>query len=57
MLLAPVPWADSVWALPFLTVLAPSERYAIGCGQRHKKLTDWARRALLQPRTGCSGGG
>jgi hypothetical protein len=26
MLLAPVPWADCVWALPFLTVLAPSER-------------------------------
>jgi len=48
MLLAPIPWADSVWALPFLTVLAPSERYAIGRGQRHKKLTDWARQALLQ---------
>jgi hypothetical protein len=48
MLLAPVPWADCVWALPFLTVLAPSERYAIGRGQRHKTLTDWARQALLQ---------
>ncbi len=48
MLLAPVPWADCVWALPFLTVLAPSERYASGRGQRHKKLTDWARQALLQ---------
>ncbi len=48
MLLAPVPWADCVWALPFLSVLAPSERYASGRGQRHKKLTDWARQALLQ---------
>src|SRR5687768_17686362 len=48
MLLAPVPWADCVWALPFLTVLAPTERYATGRGQRHKKLTDWARQALLQ---------
>src|SRR5918994_5439375 len=47
MLLAPVPWADCVWALPFLTVLAPSARYATGRGQRHKKLTDWARQALL----------
>jgi hypothetical protein len=28
MLLAPVPWASCVWGLPFLTVLAPSERYA-----------------------------
>jgi DDE superfamily endonuclease len=29
-LLAPIPWADRVWALPFLTALAPSERYARG---------------------------
>ncbi len=28
MLLAPVPFAGRVWALPFLTALAPSERYA-----------------------------
>ena len=28
MLLAPVPWAGWVWGLPFLTVLAPSERHA-----------------------------
>jgi hypothetical protein len=48
MLLAPIPWAGCVWALPFLTVLAPSERYATERGQRHKKLTDWARQALLQ---------
>ena len=27
MLLVPIPWAGRVWALPFLTVLAPSERY------------------------------
>jgi hypothetical protein len=27
MLLAPIPWARKVWALPFLTILAPSERY------------------------------
>src|ERR671929_69543 len=40
MLLAPVPWAASVWALPFLTVLAPSERYAAEQGRRHKRLTD-----------------
>ena len=47
-LLAPVPWAGRVWALPFLTVLAPSERYARERGGRHKRLTDWARQALLQ---------
>src|ERR671910_911399 len=37
-----------VWGLPFLTVLAPSERYAAEQGKRHKKLTDWGRQALLQ---------
>ena len=48
MLLAPIPWAGRVWALPFLTVLAPSERYARERGRRHKLLTDWARQMLLQ---------
>src|SRR4051812_29021213 len=48
MLLAPIPWAGCVWALPFLTILAPSERYAQKQGRRHKKLTDWGRQALLQ---------
>jgi hypothetical protein len=48
MLLAPIPWADRVWALPFLTVLAPSERYARERRRRHKTLTDWAHQALLQ---------
>ena len=37
MLLAPVPWAQRVWALPFLTALAPSERYCQQRGRRHKK--------------------
>src|ERR671920_109266 len=37
MLLAPIPWAGCVWALPFLTILAPSERYAQKQGRRHKK--------------------
>jgi hypothetical protein len=48
MLVVPVPWAGRVWALPFLTVLAPSERSARERGGRHKRLTDWARQALLQ---------
>jgi hypothetical protein len=47
MLLAPIPWAQRVWALPFLTVLAPSKRYYAGSPRAHKKLTDWARQALL----------
>jgi len=40
MLLVPVPWTSRVWALPFLSVLAPSERYAQERGKLHKKLTD-----------------
>jgi hypothetical protein len=47
MLLAPVPFAGRVWALPFLTALAPSARYATAQGRRHKQLTDWARQVLL----------
>src|SRR4051794_18625605 len=50
MLLAPIPWAGRVWALPFLTALAPSERYCRERGRRHKKLTDWARQLALQAR-------
>jgi hypothetical protein len=50
MLLAPITWAGRVWALPFLTVLAPSERYCRERGQRHKALTDWTRQIALQAR-------
>jgi len=50
MLLAPIPWAGRVWALPFLTVLAPSERYYKNKVRQHKKLTDWARQVLFQAR-------
>jgi len=50
MLLAPIPWAQRVWALPFLTVLAPSERYYPDRGRPHKQLTDWARQMITQVR-------
>ncbi len=50
MLLVPIPWAGRVWALPFLTALAPSERYCREHGRRHKKLTDRARQPALQAR-------
>src|ERR671933_413125 len=49
-LLAAVPWAARVWALPFFTVLAPSERYHQERGQRHKTLPDWGCQMLLQLR-------
>jgi hypothetical protein len=46
-LLAEVPWASRVWALPFVCALAPSERYTAERGKRHKSLTDWAWQLLL----------
>jgi DDE superfamily endonuclease len=47
VLLAEVPWASRVWALPFLSALAYSERYAKEQGKHHKTLTDWAWQLLL----------
>ena len=47
MLLVEVPWASRVWALPFLSALAPSERYAAKRGRRHKKMTEWTWQLLL----------
>jgi hypothetical protein len=48
MLLVPIPWAGRVWALPFLTALAPSERYAKTHGKRHKPVPVWARQLIRQ---------
>ena len=44
--LVEIPWARRVWALSFLTVLAPSTRYHAVRGRRHKTVTDWARQML-----------
>jgi len=41
MLLVPVPWSQRVWALPFLTVLAPGEKTNVANGKRHKTSIDW----------------
>ena len=48
MLLAPIPWAKRIWALPVLTALAPSERFCREQGRRHKTLLDWGRQLALQ---------
>src|SRR3954447_15623055 len=50
MLLAEIPWAGRVWALPFLTTLAPSRRYDQKRQRRHKSLPEWGRQMLLQLR-------
>ena len=48
MVLCPVPWANRVKALPFLSILAPSERSNHAQGKVHKRLTDWTRQGILQ---------
>jgi DDE superfamily endonuclease len=51
MLLPEIGWAGRCWALPFLTVLAPSQRYWQEQKQdqrQYKKLTDWGRQVLVQ---------
>jgi hypothetical protein len=50
MVVLPIPWAKQRWALPFLTILAPSQRSNEKQGRRHKKLTRWAIQAILQTR-------
>src|SRR5499427_2319968 len=42
MLLTPIAWAQRVWALPFLTVLCPSERFYVQRGRRHQTLLERA---------------
>jgi hypothetical protein len=50
--LVPVRWAARVWALPFLSALCPSERYApyVRRGRRHKPLVERARGLIGQVR-------
>ena len=54
MLLVPLPWATRPWALPFLTVLAPSARTQTKQGKRHKSCVDWARQMLKQVYRWCA---
>jgi hypothetical protein len=42
MLLTPMTWAGRVWALPFMTVLCPSERFYEQQGRRHQTLVERA---------------
>ncbi len=50
MLLAYIPWAQRVWALPFMTALAPSERYYERRGRRPKTMTERAQQMIFQLR-------
>lgn len=46
MLLCPIRWAGRVWALPFLTALAPSKRYYLERGEPTKTLLERAAEVL-----------
>jgi len=46
MVLTPIAWANRVWALPFLTVLCPSERFYAQRGRRHHTLLERAWQSL-----------
>jgi len=50
MLLVRLPWAHRPWALPFLTVLAPSERANAKLNRRHKTIVGWTRQMIAQVR-------
>src|SRR5664279_2268443 len=50
MWLTRIPFAQRIWALPFLTALAPSERYYQQRGRQAKTITDWARQVVYQVR-------
>lgn len=41
MLIVPVPWSSRPWALPFLTMNAPSEATNQANGKSHKTSIDW----------------
>ena len=53
MVMVPIPWAGRRWALPFLTVLAPSKRWSDERGRRHKTVVDWAKWPRLWRRMEC----
>ena len=54
MVAVPIPWAKRTWALPFLTILAPSARWAETNSKRHKTLTtSGPGRRSCKPGAGC----
>lgn len=50
MLIVPLPWTKRPWALPFLTVLAPSQKSNEANGKKHKTTVDWTRQMIMQVR-------
>jgi len=42
MLIVSLPWCKRPWALPFMTILAPSKKSNEARGRKHKTTIDWA---------------
>lgn len=49
-LVVPLPWSRRPWALPFLTVEAPSRKTHDNLGRRHKTIIDWTCQMIAQVR-------
>lgn len=49
-MLVKFPWSERRWALPFMTVLEPSERSNQASKKRHKTCIDWSIQMLKQVR-------
>lgn len=45
-----LPWSERPWALPFLTILAPSKSSNEASGKSHKTTVDWTRQMIKQVR-------
>lgn len=41
ILVVTLPWCQRPWALPFMTILAPSKKYNESRGRKHKTSIDW----------------
>jgi hypothetical protein len=50
MIAIKLPWSDRTFALPFLTVLAPSKKANAARKKQHKTTVDWARQMCFQLR-------
>ena len=50
MVVTKLPWSARIFALPFLTVLAPSKKANRARNKRHKTSVDWARQMCYQLR-------
>ena len=48
MAIVPLPWSGRPWALPFLTILAPSKASNKAAGKRHKTTVKWACQMIKQ---------